>query len=307
MTRRNTTARRTFLLGGLSAGLVLAGAPATATAISGVATMPAGPFRITALLDASGPFFLPAGQAFSGATERDWARARELDPGAFGPDDTWQLDFRCFAIHLPAGGVALVDAGVGPVGSPASSWAPVPGHLFERLAAAGIDPAEVRMVVLTHLHEDHFGWTVSPEGVPHFSNARYVVQRSEVDALERESNQVVLSYVVEPLRRAGQLDTVDGEVCLARAVGGAVTTLPTPGHTPGHQSVRVRGPWRQVVITGDVLVHAVQLVDPEVGYRFESDQDLARRSRVTLLEDAERRPTVLATAHLTTPFVPVRS
>ncbi len=291
--------RRTFLIGGLAAGVMATGAP-----FAGAATMRTGPFEVLALLDASGPFFLPAADAFTGATAADWDHARRIDPGAFGPDGAWHLDFRCFAIHLPGGGVALVDAGVGPAESPASSWAPVPGHLLARLADAGIDRADVRLVVLTHLHEDHFGWSVSPEGVPNFPNARYVVQRTEVTALEQAGDEVVLSYVVEPLRRTGQLDVVDGAARLARHREGTVATIPTPGHTPGHQSVVVRDPYRQVVITGDVLVHAVQLVDPDVAYRYEADQATARHTRRTLLDAAGRRPTWLATAHLTRPFVP---
>ncbi|MCT2584903.1 MBL fold metallo-hydrolase [Actinophytocola gossypii] len=302
----NQVRRRTFLLGGATAGLAAAGLTtptAAAVRASGSATMAAGPFQVVALLDATGPFFLPAEEAFSGATSRDWTGARRVDPDAFGPDGTWNLDFRCFAIRLPAGGFALVDAGVGPAESPASAWAPVPGHLLERLTETGIDRADVRLVVLTHLHEDHFGWSVSPDGVPYFPNARYVVQRTEIRALEQAGDDVVLPYVVDPLRRTGQLDTVDGDVCLARGRGGAVSTIPTPGHTPGHQSVVVRGHGRRVVITGDVLVHAVQLVDPDVGYAFEADQDVARGTRRSLLEDAERGRTWLATAHLRTPFV----
>lgn len=301
----NLVRRRTFVLGGLTAGLLATGARAVASGASGAVAMRTGPFEITALLDASGPFFLPAVDAFPAATETDWARARRLDPGAFGPDGTWRLDFRCFAIRLPAGGFALVDAGVGPAGSPASSWAPVPGHLFDRLAAAGIGRAEVRVVVLTHLHEDHFGWSVSPEGVPNFPNARYVVQRTEIAALEAAGDEVVLSYVVEPLRRAGCLHTVDGAARVAGHPAGTVTTIPTPGHTPGHQSVVVRGAGQRVVITGDVLVHAVQLADPDVGYRYEADQATARVTRRALLADSGCVPTWLATAHLTTPFVRV--
>jgi glyoxylase-like metal-dependent hydrolase (beta-lactamase superfamily II) len=293
--------RRTLLIGGVTAGLVAAGAP-----LAGAAAMRTGPFEVLALLDASGPFFLPAQDAFTGATATDWARARRVDPGAFGQDGTWLLDFRCFAIRLPAGGVALVDTGVGPEDSPASSWAPVPGHLLTRLAAAGVDRADVRLVVLTHLHEDHFGWSVSPVGVPVFPNARYVVQRTEIAALEEAGDEGVLAYVVEPLRRSGQLDAVAGAVCLARHHAGTVTAVPTPGHTPGHQSVVVRDHVRQVVVTGDVLVHAVQLVAPDVAYRYEADQAAARATRHALLDDAARRPTWLATAHLTRPFVPAR-
>ena len=264
----------------------------------------AGPFEVVALLDATGPFFLPARDAFTGASEADWDRAAQVDPRAFGPNGGWLLDFRCFAIRLPAGGVALVDAGVGPAAGPASSWAPVPGRLLTRIEETGIDRADVRIVVLTHLHEDHCGWSVSPEGVPNFPNARYVLQRNEITTLAQAGDQVVLPYVVEPLRRTGQLQVADGAVRLADHRGGTVTAVPTPGHTPGHQSVVVRAAEEQVVITGDVLVHAVQLVAPDVAYRYEADRATARRTRHALLDDAGGLPTWLATAHLTRPFVP---
>jgi glyoxylase-like metal-dependent hydrolase (beta-lactamase superfamily II) len=297
--------RRTFLVGSAAAGVAVAGLGAgVASASRGVAmTRSVGPFEIIALLDASGPFFQPARATFSGASERDWARARRADPAAFGPDDAWHLDFRAFAVRLPAGRFALVDTGIGPVGSPASAWAPVPGHLLERLAAAGIARSAVSLVVLTHLHEDHFGWSVSLDGVPTFPNARYVIQRNEITALEQAGDEVVLPYVVDPLRRTGQLSVVDGRSCLAERHGTRMTTEPTPGHTPGHQSVVVRGDGHQVVVTGDVLVHAVQLVAPHVGYAFEGDQDVARRTRQALLGWAGRLPTWLATAHLNQPFV----
>lgn len=302
-----SSGRRTFLLGTAAAGLAVAGlgtAGGVASASRGGAvTRSVGPFEVLALLDADGPFFLPAADAFAGASERDWAGARLVDPAAFGPDGTWHLDFRCFAVRLPNRRYALVDTGVGPAESPAAAWAPVPGHLLERLAEAGIGRDEVELVVLTHLHEDHYGWSVSPQGVPTFPNARYVVQRSEIAALEEAGDEVVLAYVVAPLRGTGQLSVVDGRDCLAERHGTRLTTEPTPGHTPGHQSVLLRGADRQIVITGDVLVHAVQLVAPDVGYRFEGDQDTARRTRRALLERADRMPTWLATAHLNTPFV----
>ncbi|MFD5920948.1 MBL fold metallo-hydrolase [Kitasatospora sp. NPDC058201] len=271
----------------------------------GAAARRLGRYEVLALLDAHGPFPGTRQAVFPAASPADWERARDLDPAAFGPGDTWELDFRCFAVRRPGGRVTLVDAGVGPVGSPASAWAPVPGRLPRVLAAAGIGPADVEAVVLTHLHEDHFGWSVLPDGVPVFPNARYVVQRAEIAALA--PTRTAMTYVVEPLRRAGLLHEADGRTVLAgaggRGSGGAVTLLPTPGHTPGHQSVLVEGGGRRLLVTGDVLVHAVQLAAPEVGYAFEADPATARRTRVRLLDDARRTGTVLATAHLNRPFV----
>jgi glyoxylase-like metal-dependent hydrolase (beta-lactamase superfamily II) len=158
--------------------------------------------------------------------------------------------------------------------------------------------SDVDTVVLTHLHEDHYGGSVTPGGVPVFPSARYVVQRTEVDSLP--DGDLALTYAVEPLRRTGQLQVVDGRT---RLHDGRVHVVPTPGHTAGHQSVTVEGAHRPVVITGDVLVHAVQLANPDVEYHFEADGPLAARTRHELLDGARRDRALLATAHLTRPFV----
>ncbi|MFE0176030.1 MBL fold metallo-hydrolase [Streptomyces sp. NPDC059002] len=271
---------------------------------TGVVARRAGAFEVLALLDAHGPFPGKVRDHFAGASDADWERAERIDPAAFGPDGTWELDFRCYAVRGPGGRVTLVDTGVGPAGSPAADWAPVPGHLPEVLAEAGIGAADVDAVVLTHLHEDHYGWVVGTDGSPIFPGARHVVQRTETAALGEGDS--ALSYVVAPLRAAGLLREVDGRTRLSGGGGGAVTLVPTPGHTPGHQSVLVEGGVRRILVTGDVLVHAVQLVDPAVAYGFERDKETARRSRERLLADAGRDRALLATAHLNRPFVPAR-
>ncbi|MER5893142.1 MBL fold metallo-hydrolase [Streptomyces sp. NPDC001876] len=254
--------------------------------------------NVLALLDASGTFYRPERLAFPGAGEPDWERATSLDPGARGPDGMWRLNFWCFAIERPGGRWVLVDAGVGPAEGPGAPWCPVPGRLPEALAEAGIAPADVESVVLTHLHEDHVGWSTTAAGDPLFPRARYVVQHAETAALDR--SDPVWKWVVEPLRATGQLDEVRGEHRLGRGV----TLFPTPGHTPGHQSVLVEQPGgRDVVVTGDALVHAVQLGNPGVAYAHELDPDTARASREALLERAVAHRALLAPAHLTPAFI----
>jgi glyoxylase-like metal-dependent hydrolase (beta-lactamase superfamily II) len=306
--------RRTFLLAGAGAALAVAGparsavgrsqAVARASAVAARA-LSVGAFEVTPLLDSSGPFFLGRQLAFPGATADDWEQARALDPTAFGDGDTWHLDFRCYAVRGPGERITLVDTGVGPADSPAAAWAPVPGRLPEELLLAGIDPSDVDTVVLSHLHEDHFGWSVTAEGEPRFPNARYVVQARETSSLA--AGDAALDYVVSPLRAAGLLDEVSGDDVLVTAPsGGMVRVIPTPGHTPGHQSVLVEHSGAQVIVTGDVLVHAVQLVDPDVAYRYEAQPEQARRTRRALLDRARAADAILATAHLREPFLRVR-
>lgn len=241
-----------------------------------------GSATVIALTDGEGTFFSTRAEAFPTTTEELWRRTDEFDPQAVTADGEWLLRFRAFAIRLEDGQVILVDAGIGPADAPAAAWAPVPGRLPQELAAAGIDPGEISQVVLTHLHTDHIGWSVA--GL--FPNAAVLLQRSELEWI---------SPALHERLPGDQLVLLDGDSKLTDQI----KIVATPGHTPGHQSVLVDDGDQLFAITGDLLVHALQLVAPETRYTHEMDSDLARASRIALLAKAD----VLATPHLTEPFL----
>ncbi|WAZ19053.1 MBL fold metallo-hydrolase [Streptomyces cinnabarinus] len=269
-----------------------------------------GSTEIIALADGEGPFFSPRAEAFPEATPAQWAEADRYDPGAVDAEGRWRLQFRAYAIRGDKG-LTVVDAGIGPADSPAASWAPVPGVLPASLAAAGIDPAEVDTVVLTHLHTDHVGWAVVTEAAvpstggtasagdrrPYFPNAEYLLQRAEFDALDALNPQL-RETLTDPLEAAGRLRLLDGDTWLR--TGRAVAT---PGHTPGHQSVLVADGRELALVTGDLLVHALQLLHPELAYAHEADPEAARHSRKRMLSQQTATTLHLATPHLTEPFV----
>ncbi|MDK0524528.1 MBL fold metallo-hydrolase [Streptomyces sp. ML-6] len=274
-----------------------------------------GSAEIIALADGEGPFFSPRADAFPGATAAQWAEADRYDPGAVDAEGRWWLRFRAYAIRGDKG-ITIVDAGIGPADGPAAAWAPVPGVLPESLAAVGIDPAEVDTVVLTHLHTDHVGWAVVTEAAvpsagggavagdgtaggrrPYFPNAEYLFQRAEFDALDALNPQL-RETLTDPLAAAGRLRLLDGDTPLR--TGRAIAT---PGHTPGHQSVLVAEGRESVLVTGDLLVHALQLLHPALAYAHETDPEAAGRSRRRMLDHGTGTTLHLATPHLTEPFL----
>jgi glyoxylase-like metal-dependent hydrolase (beta-lactamase superfamily II) len=261
------------------------------------ATHPVGDAEIVVIEDATGPFFDHRERAFADATAQHWADADAFDPAALTPEGSWLLRFRCFAIRLPGGRTILVDTGIGPVDAPAAAWAPVPGRLPDALAEAGIAVPDVDTVVLTHLHTDHVGWAVV-NGRPFFGNARYLLQAADIAAL-RQLNPDLDARLLQPLCAAQQLDVIDGDVALAPGVD----IVATPGHTPGHQSVLVAGGGDRVLVTGDLLVHALQLLHPRIAYAYEVDPELARQTRMRELDRLAGG--VLATPHLSKAFVAV--
>ncbi|TLP66313.1 MBL fold metallo-hydrolase [Microbispora triticiradicis] len=228
--------------------------------------------EITPLCDAVGPMGppirKPLPEMFAGSS--------------FGPDEEWVLHFHCFLLRA-GGRTVLVDTGIGGADSPAT-WAPLPGRLGAELAAAGVAPADVDVVVVTHLHSDHAGGCVV-DGAPAYPNARYLLQRAEVEW----ASGPVRERIILPL--GDRVDVVDGD---AEPVPG-VRVLHAPGHTPGHQCVQVG----DVLMSGDLLHHPAQLADPTIRYVYDEDPDLAVRTRRSLLA----RAAVLAPAHFPQPFI----
>lgn len=99
-----------------------------------------------------------------------------------------------------------------------------------RLQALQIGPEQIDIVVNSHLHFDHAG------GNTQLTNADIVVQRREVDHAKAIGD--AQGYLTKDWDTGQRLRTVDGEHDLFS--DGEVVCLPTYGHTPGHQSLRVR-------------------------------------------------------------------
>jgi glyoxylase-like metal-dependent hydrolase (beta-lactamase superfamily II) len=179
--------------------------------------------------------------------------------------EPWWLPFNCVLVRL-ADATVLVDTGVGP--QPREFLPEAEPKLTAELAAKGVTPADVDIVVHTHLHVDHVGW----DGA--FPNARYFVHEDDWAFFMSEESLAERPHL-ERVRTLKQVELVNGET----EVVAGVRLVPSPGHTPGHMSV-VAG---STVLLGDAVVHPLQVADPELVYVSDHDAATAAATRRRLL------------------------
>jgi len=134
--------------------------------------------------------------------------------------------------------------------------------LPQSLAAAGIRPEEVDIVINSHLHFDHCGWNTTrlPDGsiVPTFPNARYFAQRGEVEHGHRQLERDKVSYIsanYDPLIESGQMTLLDGDAEICEGVSVELY----PGHTAQLQAVHIASAGQHACYISDLIPTSAHL------------------------------------------------
>ncbi|MGV0718338.1 MBL fold metallo-hydrolase [Mycolicibacterium sp. XJ662] len=200
----------------------------------------------------------------------------------------------------------LVDAGLG-LEFPDF---PRAGQLGRRMEAAGIDPASVTDVVLTHLHMDHVGGLLT-EGLKERLRPDLKIHVASLEAEFWEAPDFSRTDMPQPvpdvLRRVaaqfldeyrGQLRTFEMEY----EVAPGVLVSRTGGHTPGHSIVRLASGGERLTFAGDA-VFAPGFDNPEWHNGFEHDPEESVRVRVGLLRELAATGESMVATHLPFPSV----
>jgi glyoxylase-like metal-dependent hydrolase (beta-lactamase superfamily II) len=179
-------------------------------------------------------------------------------------------------------------------------WNNLQGPFLADLAAAGFPRESIDTVLCTHLHVDHVGWNtmlVDGRWIPTFPRARYLMGRVEFAhwqaARERADMAAVFADSVLPVHNAGLADLVESDCRICDEV----SLVPTPGHTPGHVSVRISSAGEEALITGDFMHHPCQITRPEWSSAADSDPDAARRTRGRMLAELCGHPVLVIGTH----------
>jgi glyoxylase-like metal-dependent hydrolase (beta-lactamase superfamily II) len=223
------------------------------------------------------------------------AGGQKLDGGAmFGvvPKPLWerrlkadernriQLGMRCLLLEHERG-LVLIDNGAGnkenqkfhDIYGVENSGAGRRTRLEDGLASLGVKADDIALVIDTHLHFDHAGGNTFVDGAgevrPSFPKARYVVQRGEYEWATHTNERTAASYFAhnfEPVVAAGQFDFVSGET----ETWPGIRLIPTPGHTPYHQSVLIESDGARAFYPADLSPTSAHIPLPWImGYDVE--------------------------------------
>jgi glyoxylase-like metal-dependent hydrolase (beta-lactamase superfamily II) len=219
-----------------------------------------------------------------------------LPPDHFGLEGTRSHESILGAdglIHLPIAGfvvgtggkLVLMDAGLGPT---TVEWMPDDGKpvkleggdLPRSLAAIGVRPEDIDIVLLSHLHGDHSGW-IWQNDAPFFPNATVRFGKGDWETYVEQGVPGANGEGFRLLAGLGKVDLIesDGEV----APG--ISSLHTPGHTPGHQTYIVSSGNERALFLGDALACPVQMELPEFEALADMDKAVGIATREKILKE----------------------
>lgn len=252
-----------------------------------------GDVEIVGLSDATVTYPWPLDELFPGVAS--WEAYRERYPAVFASPTEWRSDNNSYVLRS-GGRTILIETGIGPADSPLAAAFQTSGRLLDRLGALGIQPDHIDTVVLSHLHPDHVGWNVrwDADGVHlTFPNALSTSPPSGLGGVPPTRSAGAF-----PIRlRRSDHHAVAGVGCVAPGGG---RPAPHRGRRR-HLSVMVASRGEQALLLGDVVVHPLQVAEPDRNSAFDMDEDMARATRERLLQRAQGSDLLVAARHLREP------
>jgi len=196
----------------------------------------------------------------------------------------------------------LIDSGSG-----GGQWQPTAGKLARNMAAAGLDPREVKTILISHFHPDHiFGLMEKGTNKPTFPDAELIVTSTEykwwtepgrVEKLP-EARKALGQRIQSVFPQWKNFTLVEGE----KEVAPGLRLINAPGHTPGHAAYLVASGNHQLMISNDTAyVPALLAPHPEWQGAYDQDGPLAVATRKALIERVIAEKMMVCGAHFPFP------
>ena len=297
----NTQRRHLLTATSAAVGLSLAGlaAPAWAKApmagnqVISVHRMKLGNFEVTTILDG----FIELDPKLLNAPQDMVQRLFEAANLPYGPIRT---PVNTFLVNT-GDKLVLLDTGG------AKFLGPTAGRLVQGLAAAGVEPAQIDEVYITHMHGDHLHGAVTPEGAALFPNAVLRIAQQDVDYwLNPEVEAAAPAAQKGRFMPAKRAKAAYGERLKPFKQGDeltpGITSVAAVGHTPGHSCFMVQSGSAKLLAIGDLIhIAPVQFANPEVTIAFDWEQSKASGARMNIFDMAAKDNILVAAVHLPFP------
>jgi len=274
-------------------GPVSARTPLTGTQMPGAYRLKVGDAEVTALADGALRF------EFGQFPEADRAEAERLVEAAALTRSYVPGGLNGYLVNTGRS-LVLIDAGGG------GALGPSAGRLLGNLRAAGVEPAAIDTVLLTHLHPDHASGLIGSDGAAVFPNAEVHVAEPEHafwtdDGVLSRAPAGAKKYFemarasIAPYATAGRLKRfVPGGEALP-----GIASIPAFGHTPGHTMFRVGSGKDALLVWGDIVhAAALQFAHPEWGITYDADRAKAAETRRRVFEEVATDRVRIAGMHL---------
>jgi glyoxylase-like metal-dependent hydrolase (beta-lactamase superfamily II) len=268
-----------------------------------------GDVTVTRIKEFYGSVEMTPADFFPDSPDGSWEEHRSwLAPDFWDPEtNEWRAAIQTWLLRSE-GRTILVDTGVGnhkdrPY---APVWSRRDTDFLDNLAAAGVQPGDVDLVINTHLHIDHVGWNTFLDGrtwVPTFPNATYLMTRRDFDfwnpagghvSVLGRGNQNVFEDSVAPVHAAGLTHLWDGSYRIDKNLRLDLA----PGHTPGSSVLTLESGGDRALFVGDLVHTALQLVEPDLNSCVCEDPAESRATRRALLGRAAETGALVFPAHL---------
>src|SRR5262245_8176151 len=262
-----------------------AGTPAAGKQVPSFYRSKLGDFELTVVSDGARPIPLPPRFVLNVPNE-EVLKAAEA---AYMPKGTVFAPFNPMVINTGAK-LVLIDTGYGPI-------SPTVGLLPATMAAAGIDPKAIDIVLISHMHGDHILGLKTPDGALAFPNAEIKVPSVDWTFWTSDENEqkapagfhkASFGFVKKIF---SDLKDKVTRFEWGREVAPGITAVETAGHTPGHTAFAIQSGSSKLFFQGDVCnVPSLFLTNPDRQVMFDTDPDksVATRRRVYDMASADK-------------------
>ncbi|MFB6452033.1 MBL fold metallo-hydrolase [Bradyrhizobium tunisiense] len=291
-------------LTGLGPITARAAAPQAGTQAPGFYRYKVGSYECTSINDGARTFPMP--DKFVVNLSKDEALA--AGEAAYMPKGMVTIPFNPQLINTGSK-LVLIDTGNGIANFEASKGAV--GRTLQNLQAAGVDPKSVDVVLLSHMHGDHINGIRLADGALAFPNAEVMVPgkewefwTSEGNAAKAESNQGLKSNFANVKKTFAGLESKVTKYEWGKEVAPGITSIATPGHTPGHTSFAVASGNSKVLIQSDVTnIPEFFLRNPDWHVAFDMDAAMAQETRHKFYDMAAAEKATVVGFHFSFPSV----